>query len=125
MKEEYQGMIDQYLLGQMPEEERLSFECEIKKDTELKEQLEFTEIVREAIVGRNRRLAQIKEWEEDYRWNRQDRDVLYYAPRKFWNDSLPQGGNGGGGGNCLSKGCILSIIALFILLIIGCVLLFN
>ena len=66
MNQEYQDKIDKYLLGQMSEAESLNFEKEIAEDKDLKEQYEFTKTVKEAISGRNRRLAQIKEWKEAY-----------------------------------------------------------
>lgn len=131
MKEEYQDKIDRYLLRQMPEDERQAFESEIGKDEELKEQLEFTEIVRKAIVGRNRRLAQIKEWENNYeieRWSRLDKDVQYCSrlERRFMDPrQLLEKSGGGGGGSCLPRGCILGFVAFLILLIIGCIWLFN
>lgn len=66
MNQEYQDRIDNYLLGQMSETESLDFEKDIINDKDLKEQFEFTKNVKEAIVGRNRRLAQIMEWKEAY-----------------------------------------------------------
>lgn len=79
MNQEYQDRIDKYLLEQMSEAESLSFEKDIEKDTELKEQYEFTKNVKEAIVGRNRRLAQIKEWKEAY--EAQNASVIELKPR--------------------------------------------
>lgn len=67
MNQEYQDRIDKYLFGEMPLKERLSFEQEMEKNTELREQFEFTESVRMAIVKRNERLAQIREWEKNYK----------------------------------------------------------
>ena len=66
MNQEYQDKIDKYLLGQMSDTESLNFEKEMAEDKDLMEQLEFTKNVKDAIVGRNRRLAQIKEWKEAY-----------------------------------------------------------
>ena len=66
MNNDYQDKIDRYLLGKMSEAESLNFEKEIAEDKDLKEQYEFTKTVKEAISGRNRRLAQIKEWKEAY-----------------------------------------------------------
>ena len=66
MNNDYQDRIDQYLLGKMSEAEALDFEKDIRNDKDLKEQFEFTKNVKEAVVGRNRRLAQIKEWKEAY-----------------------------------------------------------
>jgi len=66
MNNDYQDRIDQYLLGKMSDTEALDFEKDIRNDKDLKEQFEFTKNVKEAVVGRNRRLAQIKEWKEAY-----------------------------------------------------------
>jgi len=66
MNQEYQDKIDKYLLGQMSETESLNFEKEMAEDKDLMEQLEFTKNVKDAISGRNRRLAQIREWKEAY-----------------------------------------------------------
>lgn len=66
MNNEYQDKIDRYLLGKMSETESLDFEKDIINNKNLKEQFEFTKNVKEAIVGRKRRLAQIKEWKEAY-----------------------------------------------------------
>ena len=66
MNQEYQDRIDKYLMGQMSEQDSRDFENEIANNRSLKEQFEFTKNVKEAIVGRNRRLAQIKEWKEAY-----------------------------------------------------------
>ena len=66
MNQEYQDRIDKYLLGQISEQDSQAFENEIANNRNLKEQFEFTKNVKEAIDGRNRRLAQIKEWKEAY-----------------------------------------------------------
>lgn len=66
MNQEYQDRIDKYLLGQMSQQDSQNFENEIANNRDIKEQFEFTKNVKEAIVGRNRRLAQIKEWKEAY-----------------------------------------------------------
>lgn len=66
INQEYQDKIDQYLLGRMSEQDRLAFEQELDKDQELSKQFEFTKNVKDAIVGRSRRLSQIQEWEQAY-----------------------------------------------------------
>ncbi len=66
INQEYQDKIDQYLLGRMSEQDRLAFEQELNKDQELSKQFEFTKNVKDAIVGRSRRLSQIQEWEQAY-----------------------------------------------------------
>lgn len=66
MNNDYQDKIDRYLLGKMSEAESLDFEKDIINDEDLKEQYKFTKNVKEVIAGRNRRLAEIKEWKEAY-----------------------------------------------------------
>lgn len=67
MNQKYQNIIDQYLMGDMSLKDKQSFKQEIEKNTELKEQFEFTKNVRMAVIKRNDRLAQIKEWEKNYK----------------------------------------------------------
>lgn len=71
MKIEWQDKIDDYLLDRMSDEDRQTFEQEIANDTELKEQLEFTQDMQQAIQSRNEKLAAMKEWEDDYIWEKQ------------------------------------------------------
>ena len=69
MKIEYQDRIDDYLFGRMSDEERRLFEADAAKDAELKEQLTFTENVRQSMRSRSEKLAAMKEWKEDYQWS--------------------------------------------------------
>lgn len=71
MKFELQDRIDDYLLNRMSDEERVAFEQEVANDKELKEQLEFTQDVQQAI-SRNEKLAAMKEWENDYVWKNEE-----------------------------------------------------
>lgn len=66
MRQEYQDQIDDYLLGRMSDEDRMSFEKELKQDAELREQMEFTQNVQTATKSRNEKLAKMDEWEDDY-----------------------------------------------------------
>jgi len=66
MKQEFQDHIDDYLLGRMSDEDRMSFEKELKQDAELREQMEFTQNVQTATKSRNEKLAKMDEWEDDY-----------------------------------------------------------
>ena len=75
MKQESQDKIDDYLLDRMPNVERTAFEKEVETDGELKEQLEFTERLQQALKNRNEKLALMKEWENDYEWQ-YDLDVV-------------------------------------------------
>lgn len=67
MKIELQDNIDDYLLNRMSDDERVLFEAELASDSELQEQLKFTEDVRNAIRSRNEILAKMKEWEAEYK----------------------------------------------------------
>lgn len=71
MKFELQDRIDDYLLNRMSDEERVAFEQDVANDKELKEQLEFTKDVQQAI-SRNEKLAAMKEWENDYVWKNEE-----------------------------------------------------
>lgn len=66
MKEEIQDKIDNYLLGRMPIEDRLTFEKEVETDSELKEQLEYTERLKQALKSRSEKLVLMNEWKKDY-----------------------------------------------------------
>lgn len=82
MNQEYQDRIDKYLLGQMSDKESHDFEKELSLNERLKEQFEFTRNVKEAIAGRNRRLAQIKEWKEAY--EAKNASVIRLKPRYLY-----------------------------------------
>ena len=66
MRLEYQDNIDRYLLDKMTNEERMSFEAKCAENPELKEQLEHTRDVRTVISERNKMLAKIQEWDDEY-----------------------------------------------------------
>ena len=68
MKIEYQDRIDDYLLGRMSDEERKRFESDAAEDSELKDQLNFTETVQRATRSRNEKLAAMEKWKDDYVW---------------------------------------------------------
>ena len=68
MKIEFQDRIDDYLLNRMSDEERKSFELDTATDTELNDQLHFTETVQQATKSRNEKLAAMEEWNDDYVW---------------------------------------------------------
>lgn len=74
MKIEFQDRIDEYLLDRMSDEGRNSFESDVAEDAELKEQLQFTETVKQATKSRNEKLAAMAEWKDDYMWE-EDRVV--------------------------------------------------
>lgn len=79
MKFDYQDKIDDYLLNRMPDEERLAFEKEVSENAELREQLEYTRSVREAVTSRSEMLAAMREWENDYHWDNERVAVAHTA----------------------------------------------
>lgn len=88
MKQEFQDKIDDYLLGRMPIKDRLAFEKEGETDSELKEQLEYTERLKHALKSRSEKLALMKEWEKDYEWQ-YDNDVNQTAATGSGYDYCP------------------------------------
>lgn len=92
MKVEFQDRIDDYLLDRMSDEERKSFELEAAENAGLKEQLQFTETVRQATKSRNEKLDAMEEWKDDYVW--EDERVAAasaadYRPTGSGYDSCP------------------------------------
>ena len=69
MKLEIQDRIDLYVTGRMTEEERLAFEEDMSKDTELKEQTEFTLSVSKSLKRRNDKMERMKGFKKDYEEN--------------------------------------------------------
>lgn len=67
MKKDYQDRIDKYLMDRVPAEERQAFEKEADENAELREQLQFTQDVREAMTSRGEMLAKMQEWEKGYK----------------------------------------------------------
>lgn len=65
MNDEQQDWIDRFLRDEMTAEERKTFESQLKEDAGLKEQFDFTGMVRTAISSRNEKLKLIREWEEE------------------------------------------------------------
>lgn len=65
MKIEYQDQIDNYLLNRMSDEDRRTFEQEMKLDKELREQVEFTKNVQTALKSRNEKLIRMQEWQKE------------------------------------------------------------
>ena len=66
MKQEYQEQIDKYVLDQMDNAERTAFEQEAAQDTELQEQLQFTQDVASATKSREEKLTKMQDWKDDY-----------------------------------------------------------
>lgn len=63
MKIDYQDRIDDYLLDRMTPGQRSAFERELASNSELREQLEFTQDMQHALKSRNEKLEAMKEWE--------------------------------------------------------------
>lgn len=80
MNFESQDRIDDYLMGRMPDDERKVFEKELAGDKKLKEQLEFTGNLKQALKSRNEKLAAMEEWKTDYIWEEYRRDVASSRP---------------------------------------------
>lgn len=68
MKFESQDKIDDYLMDRMPDDERMAFEKEVDGDKKIKEQLEFTMNLKQALKSRNEKLAAMERWKNDYIW---------------------------------------------------------
>lgn len=65
MKKEFQDKIDDYLLSRLSAADWLAFEQEANCDSDIHEQLSFTNDVRLITKSRNEKLARMKEWKED------------------------------------------------------------
>ena len=61
-----QDRIDDYLLGRMSAEEREIFEEEVAQDESIKEQLEFTRDVKNAISSKQSKVIAVKELQRQY-----------------------------------------------------------
>ena len=79
MKQEYQDIIDSYLLSRMTKEEMTAFENQIEQDFELKEQYEYTKNVRLAISSRNEKSKLLADWEKQYKKEKTDRNTVKNA----------------------------------------------
>ena len=71
MDEKFQDRIDNYLLNRMDDAEKTEFLREVKQDEEKKEQLEFTQEVKDAIRSREEKLQALKQFQQQYEHERQ------------------------------------------------------
>ena len=78
MKQEYQDQIDKYVLGQMDDTGKATFEQEAAQNAELQEQLQFTKDVASATKSREEKLAKMEDWEEDYAKPRSSGKKVFY-----------------------------------------------
>ena len=82
MKIDYQDRIEDYLLNRMSNDERFAFEHELDKNPELRDQYEFTSMVKTALMLENIE-GDVKKWGDAYKARREDRrsskrHVLYW-----------------------------------------------
>ena len=71
MDEKFQDRIDNYLLNRMDDAEKTEFLREVEQDEEKKEQLEFTQEVKDAIRSREEKLQALKQFQQQYEHERQ------------------------------------------------------
>ena len=70
MDEKFQDRIDNYLLNRMDDAEKTEFLREIEQDKEKKEQLEFTQDVKDCIRSREEKLKALKQFQRQYEQER-------------------------------------------------------
>ena len=66
MDEKFQDRIDNYLLNRMNDVEKTRFLCEVEQDNEKKEQLEFTQAVKDSIRSREEKLRALTKFQQQY-----------------------------------------------------------
>ena len=66
MDEKFQDRIDNYLLNRMDDTEKSEFLREVEQDKEKKEQLEFTQIVKDSICSREEKMQALKQFQRQY-----------------------------------------------------------
>lgn len=77
MDEKFQDSIDNYLLNRMDDAEKTEFLREVEQDKEKKEQLEFTQNVKDAIRSREEKLQVLKQFQKQY--EQEQRAAAYRA----------------------------------------------
>ena len=75
MDEKFQDRIDNYLLNRMDDAEKMEFLREVEQDEEKKEQLEFTQDVKDSIRSREEKLQVLKRFQRQYE---QERKIAAY-----------------------------------------------
>ena len=78
MDEKFQDRIDNYLLNRMDDAEKAKFLREVEQDERKKEQLEFTQNVKDAIRSREEKLLVLKQFQKQYE---QERRAAAYRAR--------------------------------------------
>ena len=66
MDEKFQDRIDNYLLNRMDDAEKTEFLREVEQDEDKKEQLEFTQNVKDCIRSREEKLNDIAQFQRQY-----------------------------------------------------------
>ena len=77
MDEKFQDRIDNYLLNRMDDAEKTEFLREVEQDEEKKEQLEFTQDVKDSIRSRAEKLQDLKLFQRQYEQER--KTAAYHA----------------------------------------------
>ena len=77
MDEKFQDRIDNYLLNRMDDAEKMEFLREVEQDEEKKEQLEFTQDVKDSIRSREEKLLALKQFQRQYEQER--KAAAYHA----------------------------------------------
>ncbi len=70
MDEKFQDRIDNYLLNRMDDAEKTEFLREVEQDKEKKEQLEFTQNVKDSIRSREEKLQALAQFQQQYKEER-------------------------------------------------------
>lgn len=70
MDEKFQDRIDNYLLNRMDDAEKTEFLREVEQDEKKKEQLEFTQNVKDSIHSREEKLQALKQFQRQYEQER-------------------------------------------------------
>ena len=70
MDEKFQDRIDNYLLNRMDDAEKTEFLREVDQDKEKKEQLEFTQDVKDSIRSREEKIQALKQFQKQYEQER-------------------------------------------------------
>ena len=70
MDEKFQDRIDNYLLNRMNDVEKKEFLREVEQDEEKKDQLEFTQNVKDSIRSREEKLQALKQFQRQYEHER-------------------------------------------------------
>ena len=70
MDEKFQDRIDDYLLNRMDDAEKTEFLREVEQDKEKKEQLEFTQNVKDSIRSREEKLQALAQFQRQYKEER-------------------------------------------------------